>query len=170
VDQVQYERWKQHLEAEWEAAAEQIRAGFRSQMRILDQVRTALPEGGGSGPVASSAPPPPRPMALPASAPGPSPSPPPAASPGPASAAERRRRPPGELLDRVCQALFELPEMFDRSELLAALDPKPKRASLYGVLQNLRSLGWIECMEAGRGTQPSRYRQLEPPPDPADES
>jgi hypothetical protein len=96
------------------------------------------------------------PAALPAT-------PPPAPAPAPPP-----RKAPHELYLAVRETLEELPELFDRSHVNAALGFEPRRPSLYRVLRDLEREGWIAVEERGEGKLSNLYRKLPPPDPPAD--
>jgi hypothetical protein len=73
------------------------------------------------------------------------------------------------LLQQICDVIADLPEVFDRKDLLAALQPRPHDSSLYAMLQLLERGGWIKTVEKGQGVQPTRYRRLEPPEEDEDD-
>jgi hypothetical protein len=92
------------------------------------------------------------------------------ATPPPASApAPPPRKAPHELYLAVLSALEQLPELFDRSQVNAALGYEPRRPSLYRVLRDLEREGWLAVEERGEGKISNLYRKL-PPPDPPEAS
>lgn len=142
MDQAEFERRKSHLESELETGIELLRAGFRAQMRALEQLWLLGAEG---TPVREEAPA------------APSPSPRRAVAQPPAAP---KRRPSNELYDLVVDLLPHLPEVFDRTDLLPRLGFNPRRSTLHGVLERLEQSGAITKAESGRGAAPSRYRRL----------
>lgn len=169
MNESEYDRWRQHLEEDLEAAFDLVRAGVKAQLRVLDRLRleaaergasrSTIPEPhsaprsrveGGAPPTASSQ----RPDS---GAVQPAPAAPPVI-PQPGAPPERKRRPAGELLNLVLAALQELPEVFDSRMLQAKLQPPPKKATLYQTLQNLMNAGWIERLPPGLGGKSSHYR------------
>ena len=149
MNQSEYERRRQHLEVELEAALELVHAAFRTQFRALDVVWMNSPENGGAVAIVYDPPRAPRPLAL-------FPAP---ADPATAPAPIQKRRGISELYNQVLDALDSLPEVFDRTDLLAVLDPRPKRSSLYKILEEMRYAGVIDRVQAGTGTVPSQYRR-----------
>jgi hypothetical protein len=98
--------------------------------------------------------------ALPAAPAQPAPPPPPA----------RRRRPKTgdfEVHDAVVAALDEMPEVFDKNDLLRHLPMKPTRGTLFRVLDDLEHQNVIALAERGSGSTPSRYRKAAPAEPPA---
>ncbi len=159
MDDDEQERWRQHLEEELEAAFDQVRAGFRAQMRVLGQIRVAARrrEESRPEPVPVSA----LDVPLPRGEAPPSPTPPAQAPPAEAAPAHKRRR-PGEVFQQMIAALDELPEEFSGTDLLARLDPKPRSATYHQNLGNLEAAGYIERVHSETGGYTGRYRQIEP--------
>lgn len=157
MDDDEHERWRRHLEEELEAAFDQVRAGFRAQMRILGQVRAAArlreerpptPAPALSAPLPQDGTPHPQPSPVPAPAPPPNPAP-----------AQKRRR-AGEVFHQMVAALDELPEEFAGTDLLARLDPRPRSATYHQNLGNLERAGYIERIHTETGGYSGRFRQL----------
>lgn len=146
MNQSEYERRRQHLEVELEAALELVHAAFRTQFRALDLVWMNSSENNGAVAIVYDPPRAPRPVAL---LPAPAEEPPPG----------EKRRPVADLYNQVYEALESLPEVFDRTHLLSILEPRPKRSSLYKILEEMRGEGLIDLEAAGRGTNPSLYRR-----------
>jgi hypothetical protein len=151
MNQSEYERRRQHLEIELEAALELVQAAFRTQLRALDLVWMNSPENGGSVAIVYDPPRAPRPVAL-----FPAPADPALAN---VPSIIQKRRGISELYHQVLDALDSLPEVFDRTDLLALLEPRPKRSSLYKILEEMRHEGLIDLVQAGSGTIPSQYRR-----------
>ena len=83
------------------------------------------------------------------------------APPAPAPAAPRSG--PNELYNAVVDALEKLPELFDRTQVHAALGFTPRRASLYRVFRDLSRGGWLTIEERGEGRLSNLYRKVSPP-------
>jgi hypothetical protein len=148
MKQAEYERRRIDLEAEMEAALDLVRSAYRTQFRALDLVWMNSPENRGGVAVVYDPPQLPRPIALfPAPA---APEPPPPAP---------KRRSMGELYYQLLDLLPSLPEVFDRTHILAVLQPAPNRSSLYKMLEELRMNEEIERVQAGSGSFPSTYRR-----------
>ncbi len=158
MDPSEHERWKQHLEEELEAAFDLVRAGFRAQMRVLDQIHLAnQPREAALGAFPSSLPDSHSPLPPAVHRSETQPPAPPANLP-----AARKRRRGGEVIGQVCDVLDTLPEVFDRQDLLAALPSRPHDNTLYAALHQLARQGWIKVEEKGWGSRSTRYRRLEP--------
>jgi len=151
MNQADYERRKQYIEQELEATIELVRAGARAQLRALDMVWMTSPENSAPVPVFLDPPSAPRPAPLLLA--------PVEAAPAAPAAPVRKRRPAAELYYEVCDALEKVPEVFDRTDLLALLETRPERSSLYRVLEDIRRQGRIEVVEKGRGIHPDTYRR-----------
>jgi hypothetical protein len=147
-----YERYRRQLEGQLRADVEILYAAYCAKLRAYEMMHQ-LPAEVLSGLLPAAG----LPLSLP-----------PAAAPPPPA---RPRRGPNELYLAVLQSLEKLPEVFDRSDIQAALGDVPHRASLYRVLQDLEQAGWLKLEERGEGRLSNLYRKLatpEPgsPPDP----
>lgn len=149
MERKEYERRKRILEEQKKEAVALIEAGFDAQLRALDMVWMASPASGSPAPLALVEPGPP--LLLPA-APAATPEPPP---PAPA----RKLWAPAELYNLLVDLLPQLPAEFDRDDVMAALPERPKRSSLYKILEELCEDGAIERLRSGRGQIPSIYRR-----------
>lgn len=149
MERKEYERRKRILEGQRSEALALIQAGFDAQLRALDMVWMASP---GSGPLVSLPVEVPQPLLLAGSLPAPAE---PSQSPAPA----KRVWGPAELYNLVFDLLPQLPDEFDRDDVMAALPERPKRSSLYKVLEELHYAGEIERVQSGRGQIPSTYRR-----------
>jgi hypothetical protein len=142
-----HERFRRQLEKELRADVELIYASYCAKLRAYERLhelhgdldsRSLAPAD-----ITLSLPP----AALPAAPPAaPAPKPPP-------------RRGPNELYNAVVEALGKLPEFFNRSHVHAVLGYTPRRASLYGVLRQMQTAGWIAKEEYGEGRLSNLYRQ-----------
>jgi len=70
-----------------------------------------------------------------------------------------RRRGAGELEEEVEEALRNVPEEFDRNDVCQALGYEPERASLYRILQGLKTTGRLSIRQNGSGRVPTIYRK-----------
>jgi hypothetical protein len=97
-----------------------------------------------------------------------------AAAPAPASGADPlpASAPPGETKKRnarwslffaIEEKLGELPEVFDRNDVVRVLGFAPKRATLFRALDELRADGRIAEESRSEGRQPARFRKLAGP-------
>ena len=131
------------IEESHRAGVELLEAARRQQVRALELVWASSGEGAFAAldlPAAPSLP----------SAPNPLPAPP---------APRRTRRPIGELRDRILAALPDLPEVFDRNDVVRTLGETPHRGSLHRTLDELRMEGVLERAVRGEAREPSRYRK-----------
>ena len=154
MTQREYENRKRLLDEQLQAGIELLEAAHRQQRRALDLVWMTMAEGD----VAQG-------LTVPALL---------AAAPlrdreAPPPPEKRVRRPPGELQAEVEAVLEQLPESFDRNDLLALLDGEPDRSSLFRVLQEMTDAGRLRVELRGEGRSPTRYRnpqkQAPTPPD-----
>lgn len=154
VTQREYEYRKRLLDEQLQAGIELLEAAHRQQRRALDLVWMTLAEGdvaqGFAVPaLLAAAPPRDREVSRPPE--------------------KRVRRPPGELQAEVEAALAQLPESFDRNDLLAVLGGEPDRSSLFRVLQEMTDAGRLRVEVRGEGRSPTRYRNPQiPVPAPPD--
>ena len=125
-----FEQHKRALDDQLRAAIDLLKAGHSAQMRELE-ARWQTSEAG-------------------AAAPEPSPEP---AEPA------QVRQPAGSLYEEVLSALPQLPEEFDKNDVLRVLGYSPNRVSLFRVLQTLGQEGWIENKTFGAGRTVSVYRK-----------
>ncbi len=144
MDRAEFERRKSHLESELESGIELLRAGFRAQMKALEQLWLLDAAGAPAAPAREEAP------GASSSSPRQAASPP----------LDRKRRPANELHQLVVTLLPQLPEVFDRTDILPRLGFQPRRSTFHSVLENLERSGAITKVESGRGAAPSRYRRL----------
>jgi hypothetical protein len=145
-----HERFRRQLEKQLRADAELLYAAYCARLRAYETLHHLHGQLGDLDPT----------LLLPAAPPL---SLPPAADPAPAPAPEParpRRKAANELYDAVHAALGQLPELFDRRDVCAALGYEPHRASLYKVLQALTREGWIAVEEWGTGKLSNYYRKL----------
>jgi hypothetical protein len=68
-------------------------------------------------------------------------------------------------LNAIEEKMDELPEVFDKNDVIRAIGFTPKRATLFRAFDQLREEGWIANAESSSGRQPARFRKL-PPPEP----
>jgi hypothetical protein len=155
-----HERFRRQLEKQLRADVELIYAAYCAKLRAYEMMHPlhgdlddleigALPPAG----LPLSLPPVPVPALPPPAPSAPSPRPP--------------KQGPNELYNAVLQVLGQLPEIFNRSHVHAALGYEPRRASLYRVLRDLKAYGWLAVEEYGEGRLSNCYRRLATP-DPAD--
>lgn len=134
MDHDEYERRKAALEEIYRADLDLVRAAHEARLRSLEALRHPGAPAAISGP-----------------APPPSPEPP---SPAPA-----RKRPP-HLRTAVEAILPELPIIFEKKDVIAALGWTPSRGSLYRVLSDLELAGRIKFEFSSGGRTPSRFKKV----------
>jgi len=90
--------------------------------------------------------------------------PPPAAPMAPIGTAETGNRTEGwSVLFSIQEKMDQMPEVFDKNDVAAALGFMPKRATLFRALDELRADGWIQDESPSEGRRPARYRKLAQP-------
>jgi len=133
MDREEYNRRRSALEEIYRADLELISAAHEARVRSLEALWASL-----------SAEP----------APGPAASPPEPVTPEPV----QRLRPPS--LRTAVDAVFpQLPEVFEKKDIAAAIGWTRGRAALYKVLQYMAIEGFIKINSSG-GRHPSRYTKL----------
>jgi hypothetical protein len=126
----EFEQHKRALDDQLRAAMDLLKDGHDARMRELE----ASWQASGTG----------------AAAPEPSPEP---VAPPPV------RQPAGALYDEVLSAFAELPEEFDKNDVLRVLGYSPNRVSLFRVLQTLYFEGRIEMKTQGAGRTTNVFRK-----------
>jgi hypothetical protein len=75
--------------------------------------------------------------------------------------AEPKRRTEGwSVLFAIQEKMDEIPEVFDRTDVVRVLGFTPKRATLFRALDELRNDGWIADERPSEGRQPAQFRKL----------
>src|SRR5262249_18510100 len=83
------------------------------------------------------------------------------AATAPADAPPTVRRTEGwSVLFAIQEKMAQIPEVFDKNDVIRALEFAPKRATLFRALDELRSDGWIADESPSEGRKPARYRKL----------
>jgi hypothetical protein len=156
----EYERRRRALEAQFREDVELLRAGYQAKLRALEMIWMASPEEAlpAEAPVLGSSETLRLSETLPVSETAPPHRPPPEPAPAPA-----RRR--GQVAADVEAILPELPEEFEKQDVLRALGYEPPRATLYRVLEQLVLDGRTVTSHFSTGHTPTRYRKLPPPLD-----
>jgi hypothetical protein len=99
----------------------------------------------------------PQPAAVPVTVPAP-----PASAPPPEPAPQPRRAPNSVLYDLI-EALSDLPETFDKHDIVRVLGYEPSRATLFRALLTLNEKGLITTVSTSfGGTDTTRHRKLAP--------
>ena len=160
----EYERRRRALEAQLREDLELLRAGYQAKLRALEMLwlstsGEALPPAVAaiealrlSETLASS-------ETLPETTPPQS-----EAVTPPARPKETRR---GQVREEIEAAFAELPEEFDRRDVIRVLGYEPPRATLFRVLEQLVLDNWISVASYSTGRSSTRYAKL---PEPAEET
>ena len=160
----EYERRRRALEAQFREDLELLRAGYQAKLRALETLwlappGEALPQAVAvsetlrlSETLASS-------ETLPETTPPQSET---VTSPEPPK--ETRR---GQVREEIEAAFAELPEEFDRRDVIRVLGYEPPRATLFRVLEQLVMDQWISVASYSTGRSSTRYAKL---PEPAEET
>jgi hypothetical protein len=156
--QGEYERHRRALEAQFQADVELLRAGYQAKLRALEMIwLTAADE-------ALPAAPPPlpalEPLQLQAAAPD-SETPPEA----PAAPAPQPALRPGQVRYDVEDIFAELPEEFEKQDVVRLLGYAPPRSTLNRALSELLQAKRTKIVRYSDGYTRTRYRKL--PPDPS---
>ena len=142
----EYERYRQHLDAQLRADVELIHEAYRAKLRAYETVARARGEEFESLPAADLS------LGLPPAAPAP-----PALVRAPEPPAPRTRA--FEVEGAVLEILGNLPEVFDKFDLGRALGFDPRRSTLHRALRNLVREGALEIERRGTARLPTCYRK-----------
>ena len=159
----EYERRRRALEAQFREDLELLRAGYQAKLRALEMLWLAPPEALPpavavsetlrlSETLASS-------ETLPETAP------PPSETVAPPAPPKEIRR--GQVREEIEAAFAELPEEFDRRDVIRVLGYEPPRATLFRVLEQLVDDQWITVASYSAGRSTTRYAKR---PEPAGET
>ena len=133
----EYEQRKLRLAEQLREGVALLEQGYQRQLRALELIWLADSNGDavppGQEPIAAAAP-----AGLPVKR-------------------TRQRLAPGRLLEDIQTALTQLPEVFDRNDLLRALGYEPERSSLHRALASLVKEGVLVINSYGAGKIPARY-------------
>ena len=138
----EFEQRKRRLEEQLQEGIELLKAGFRQQLRALEMVWVATTED--EIPVRSAT-----------EARQEEPAPPlrsPAAPPS-----RRPRQKSGQLWADIDAALDQVPEVFDRNDLIQALGYEPDRSALHRAMRGLLRSGAIVLKSRNVGKIPAKY-------------
>jgi hypothetical protein len=92
------------------------------------------------------------------------PAPPAVATAAPVEPSDTGNRTEGwSVLFSIQEKMDQMPEVFDKNDVAAALGFMPKRATLFRALDELRADGWIQDESPSEGRRPARYRKLAQP-------
>lgn len=137
MDETEYERRKRALEEIYRADLELVHAGHAARLRSLEALRTSTGGMEAPGPAPAASPP----------------------RPDPPARVHGGRKP--DLRTAVDEIFSQLPAVFEKKDVAAALGWTPNRSSLQRVLTDLVSDGWLEFLETSDGRVPSRYKKIE---------
>ena len=149
----EYERRRRALEAQFREDLELLRAGYQAKLRALEMLWLAPP--GEALPQAVAVSETLRLSETLASSETVTPPEPPK---------ETRR---GQVREEIEAAFAELPEEFDRRDVIRVLGYEPPRATLFRVLEQLVVDQWISVASYSTGRSSTRYAKL---PEPAEET
>jgi len=138
----EFERRKRKLEEQLQEGIELLKAGFRQQLRALEMVWMATTEDEIPARSATEArqEEPAAPLRSPAAPPS-----------------RRPRQKSGQLWADIDAALDQVPEVFDRNDLIQALGYEPDRSALHRVMRGLLRSGAIVLKAGNVGKIPARY-------------
>jgi len=149
----EYERRRRALEAQFREDLELLRAGYQAKLRALEMLWLA-PPGEALPPAVAVSERLRLSETLASSETVTSPVPP----------KETRR---GQVREEIEAAFAELPEEFDRRDVIRVLGYEPPRATLFRVLEQLVENRWITVASYSTGRSSTRYAKL---PEPAEET
>ncbi len=134
----EYQQHKRRLEEQLRQGVELLQAAFRGALELVwmatAEKDAVLPRSAsGSAKPSSSSPPP--------------------------AAPARPRQKPGQLLKEVDAVLDQLPEVFDRDDLVKALGYEPDRSALHRVMTWLRRQEIITLESSNVGKIPARWEK-----------
>lgn len=137
MDRNEYERRRRAIEEIYRNDLDLVRAAHEARVRSLEALWASL-----------------------APQPAPDATAPPAPSPAPANApaAVPQPRPP-DLREALEEVFPQLPDVFEKKDVIAALGWTPSRAGLYRVLLDLAIAGRLKITPSG-GRHPSQYQKL----------
>lgn len=160
----EYERRRRALEAQLREDVELLRAGYQAKLRALEMLWLAPPGAALPQAVAVS-----ETLqlseTLASSETLPETTPPRSETVTPPEPPKEIRR--GQVRDEIEAAFAELPEEFDRRDVIRVLGYEPPRATLFRVLEQLVVDKWISVAWYSNGRSATRYAKL---PEPAEET
>jgi len=142
-----FERYRQRLEEQLRADMGLLYEAYLAKLRAYQSVERLRGEADGEFPPATGL-----------SIDFPAVSVPDAPPVAPPPKAPPRRSEPYEVIDSIREALPRLPEVFDRFDVLAALDFEPRRSTLLQALHDLRRDGVLEVVRDAGGKRPTLWR------------
>lgn len=153
----EYERRRRALEAQFREDLELLRAGYQAKLRALEMLWLAPPGEALPPAVAVS-----ETLWLSETSASsetlPEPTPPRSETVPPPEPPREIRR--GQVREEIQAAFAELPEQFDRRDVIRVLGYEPPRATLFRVLEQLVADKWISVAWYGNGRSSTRYAKL----------
>lgn len=139
MDRNEYERRRRAIEEIYRNDLELVRAAHEARIRSLEALWTSFAPVPGAETTAP-----------------PAPSPAPSNAPAPATPLQPR---PPDLRQAIEEVFPQLPDRFEKKDVVAALGWTPSRSGLYRVLLDLAIEGRLHITPSG-GRHPSQYRKL----------
>lgn len=136
----EFEERLRALEAQHQADVALMNAAHEARVRSLESLWRAVAPLDGNP--------------LPAAVPAPAPTPP--------QPAPKRRREAFSVLDDLAEVFPDLPDVFDKSDIVRALGYEPARTTLFRALRVLEKKDVIKAETLSHGGTTSRYRKLDP--------
>jgi hypothetical protein len=145
MDRNEYESRIRALDERLGSSIEVLRAAHRVERRALDFLWMTSPGNVGASAAAGDLP-----LGAPTQAP----------HLAPAKARAPQRWFSVDLVERVSELVEELPEVFDREDIMERLkDHPPERSMLYRALEELRMEEVIAIVKSGGGRVPTQFRR-----------
>jgi hypothetical protein len=150
MPQDDYERYRKRLEEQLHSDIGMLYEAFRAKLRAYETVaRSRRGEIDLDSLTAAPGPPELPPVSPPS----------PVAAPVPTTAAVPARFASMALVDAVSEVLAQLPEVFDKLDVVQALGFEPRRSTLYLALSTLAREGALAIAREPSGQQPTLYRR-----------
>ncbi len=160
----EYERRRGALEAQLREDLELLRAGYQAKLRALEML-WLVPPGEALPPAVAVSETLRLNETLASSETLPETTPPQSETVTPPEPPKEIRR--GQVREEIEAAFAELPEEFDRRDVIRVLGYEPPRATLFRVLEQLVMDNWISVASYSTGRSSTRYAKL---PGPAEET
>jgi len=153
MTQEEYEERRRALEQELQSDLALIHAAYEARNRSLDRLRQLAMEENGAGTM-------PIPINGGHDRIGTAPQPVPAAP----AASRKPARPPGAFLSDLDDILSELPEVFDKRDVIRLVGYEPTHPTFFRALNRLQKDGTVAIESYSDGGKHTRYRKLAGPP------
>jgi len=145
MPQDDYERYRKRLEEQLHADIGLLYDAFHAKLRAY---QTMVRSRSGD-------------LAVEALPPSESPVPAPAPAAAPAPQAPHARSEPASVIDALRDVLPQLPETFDKFDVLPLLGFEPRRSTFYEALHLLQREGLIDIVRYAGGKRPAQYRKVD---------